>query len=304
MSDGATSDAGRAPRLLSARAYFAWVAVVTATIFALFALFRPSLANAVKATLGLEKPPLQSPQSFYVVRVAPILGEHCASCHGERRQKSKLRLDTLGAVLRGGKHGQVIKPGNIRDSALAQRVVLPPGNLLVMPPSSQPPLSVDDATVIKLWIAAGASGIQLVADFKTAPRPVARVTIVDVDPRALAAARAPIDSELQALQKRFPGVIAYESRGSARLELDASLLGRSFDDKELAAFAPVREYIVRADLSGTSVGEPSAGEISAMKSLRVLRMIDVRLGPAMSVELESLRKHGARVYAEAADGQH
>ena len=304
MSDGATSDAGSAPRRLSARAYFAWVAVVTATIFALFAVFRPSLANAVKATLGLEKQPLLSPQSFYTVRVAPILQEHCASCHGARRQKSKLRLDTLGAVLRGGKHGQVIQPGKIQESMLAQRISLPSGNLLVMPPSSQPPLSPDDAIVIELWIGAGASGVQPAADFKSAPRPVARVTIVDVDPQVLAAERTPITAVLRALQQRFPGVIDFESRSSARLELDASLLGRSFGDKELAAFAPVREYIVRADLSGTSVGEPSAGAISAMKSLRVLRIRGVRLGPTMGAELESLRKHGARVYAEAADGQH
>ena len=306
MTDSAGSDAGSAPRRLSARAYFTWVALVTAAVFAVFTLLRPSLANAVKETLGLEKPPLLSPQSFYAVRVAPILDEHCASCHGARRQKSKLRLDTLGAVLRGGKHGLVVQPGKIQESVLAQRISLPPANVLVMPPSSQPPLSPDDAIVIKLWIAAGASGVQPVADFKSAPRPVARVTIVDVDPQRVAAERAPITDALRALHQRFPGVIDYESRSSARLELDASLLGGAFGDRELAAFAPLQNYIVRADLSGTAVGEPSAPAIAEMKNLRVLRMMDVRLGPAMSAELNSLRKQGARVYAdaEAADGQH
>jgi hypothetical protein len=306
MSEGAGSEAGSAPRPLSARAYFTWVAAVTAAVFAVFAVLRPSLANALKETLGLEKPPPLSPQSFYAVRVAPILEEHCTSCHGAGRQKSKLRLDSLAAVLRGGKHGRVIEPGKINDSVLAQRIALPLANQRVMPPSSQPPLPVDDATVIRLWIAAGASGIQPVADFRTAPRPVAHVTIVDADPRAVAAARAPVAGELQSLQQRFPGVIAYESRGSARLELDASLLGRSFGDRELAAFAPLRDYIVRADLSGTSVGEPSADAIGAMKNLRVLRMMDVRLGPAMDAQMRALRQHGARVYVDRAsvDDQH
>jgi Planctomycete cytochrome C len=298
MSDAAGSNADSVPHRLSARAYFAWVAAVTAAVFVIFALLRPSVANAVKETLGLVKPAPQLPQSFYTVRVAPILDEHCASCHGAQRQKSKLRLDTLAAVLRGGKHGRVIAPGRIVGSVLAQRIAMPPGSDRVMPPSSQPPLSVDDATVIKLWIAAGASGIQSVADFRTAPRPVARVTIIDVDPRALAAARAPVDRELQVLQQRFPGVLAYESRGSARMELDASLLGRSFGDRELAAFAPVREYIVRADLSRTSVGEASAGAIGAMKNLHVLRMMDVRLGPAMGAQMGTLRQHGTRVYVD------
>ncbi len=277
-----------------------WVAAVTAAIFTTFALLRPSLANAVKDTLGLAKPPPQSPQSFYAVRVAPILDEHCAGCHGERRQKSKLRLDTLAAVLRGGKHGLVIAPGNIADSVLAQRIALPPGNARVMPPSSQAPLPLDDATVIRLWIAAGASGIQPVADFRNAPRPVARVTIADVDPRAVAAARAPVAGELQSLQERFPGVIAYESRGSAKLELDASLLGRGFGDRELAAFVPLRGYIVRADLSGTSIGEASADTIAAMKNLQVLRMMDVRLGPALGAQVQALRQRGARVHVDQA----
>ena len=298
MSEGVESEAGAAPRQLSARAYFAWVAAVTAAVFAMFALLRPSLANAVKETFGLEKPPPQSAQSFYAVRVAPILEEHCDSCHGAGRQKSKLRLDTLASVLRGGKHGRVVTPGKISDSMLVQRIALPLRDERVMPPSSQPPLPVDDATVIKLWIAAGASGIQPVADFRTAPRPVAHVTIVDVDPRALAAVRAPVASALQALQERFPGVIAYESRGSARLELDASLLGHSFGDQELAAFAPLRDFIVRADVSGTAIGEPSADAIGAMKNLRVLRMMDVHPGPALGARVQALRQHGARVYVE------
>jgi hypothetical protein len=106
---------------------------------------------------------------------------------------------------------------------------------------------------------------------------------------------------LQGLQERFPGVIDYESRGSARLELRASLLGRKFGDRELAAFAPVREYIVWADLTGTAVGEPSAGAIGAMQSLRTLRMMNVRLGHAMAATVETLRQRGIRVYI---DGQH
>ena len=301
MSDGAGSDAGTSLHRLSARAYFTWVALVTVAVFAVFALLRPSLANAVRETLGLEKPPPQSPQSFYAVRVAPILGEHCASCHGAGRQKFKLRLDSLGAILRGGKHGPVIRPGEATNSVLAQRISLPPGSELVMLPSSQPPLSPDDATVIKLWIGAGASGLQPVTDFKGAPRPVAHVTIPHIDARALAAARAPIASVLQGLQERFPGVIDYESRGSARLELRAALLGGAFGDRELAAFAPVRDYIVWADLSGTAVGDASASAIGAMRSLRTLRMMNVGVGQAMAATLETLRLRGARVYADQAN---
>ena len=297
MSEGPGSESA-APRLLSARAYFTWVVVSTLAVFAIFAVLRPSLAHTLKQTFGLEKVPPQSPQSFYAVRVSPILDEHCAGCHGARRQKSKLRLDTLAAALRGGKHGPVIQPGSVPDSVLAQRIELPPRDQRAMPPSSQPPLSPDDATVIRLWIDAGASGTLPVEYFTSAPPPMARVVIPEIDPAALAAARAPTAATLQGVQQRFAGVIDYESRGSARLELNASLLGRSFGDNELAAFAPLVESIVRADLSGTAIGEASASVLGGMKNLRVLRMMDVPLGPAMTVHLSALRNQGTRVYVD------
>jgi hypothetical protein len=121
--------------------------------------------------------------------------------------------------------------------------------------------------------------------------------------------KGPIASALQALQERFPGVIDYESRGSARLELRATLLGRAFGDRELAAFAPVHDYIVWADLSGTSIGDPSASASAAMKNLRVLRMVNVSVGRAMAATLEASRQRGIRVYADqinatAIDVQH
>ena len=298
MSDAGVHPANPGRRALSARRYFSWVALLTTACVAAFAWLRPSFAHEIRATLGLEHPPPHSPQSFYAVRVAPILDQHCRSCHGPGRQKAKLRLDSLGAALRGGKHGTVIAPGSLANSALVQRISLPAGSDRLMPPSSQSPLAADEVTVIKLWIAAGASGMQPVSAFSTAPKPVAQVVILAVDPRVVATERRPVDGPLQDLQQRFPYVIDYESRGSARLEMNATRLGRRFGDRELAAFAPVSASIVRADLSGTAVGEASAQALLAMKNLRTLRLIGVQEGPALAAALASMRERGIRVYAD------
>ena len=298
MSDAGVHPADSGRRALSARRYFSWVALLTASCMAAFAWLRPSFAHEIRETLGLEHPPPQSPQSFYAVRVAPILEQHCRNCHGPGRQKAKLRLDSLGAALRGGKHGRVIAPGSVANSALVQRIALPAGNDRLMPPSSQSPLAPDEVTVIKLWIAAGASGMQPVSAFSTAPRPVAQVVILAVDPQVVATERKTVDGPLQDLQQRFPYVIDYESRTSARLEMNATRLGRRFGDRELAAFAPVSASIVRADLSGTAVGEASAQALLAMKNLRTLRLIGVQEGPALAAALASMRERGIRVYAD------
>ena len=59
--------------------------------------------------------------------------------------------------MRGGKHGPVIKAGNVKGSELFRRVTLPPSDDDAMPPQGKRPLSANEIKLIELWIAAGAS---------------------------------------------------------------------------------------------------------------------------------------------------
>ena len=43
--------------------------------------------------------------------VAPILTAKCGACHGEEKQKGKLRLDSFEAILKGGTEGPSIVAG-------------------------------------------------------------------------------------------------------------------------------------------------------------------------------------------------
>ena len=55
---------------------------------------------------------------------------------------------------------------------------------------------------------------------------------------------------MQQLSARYSGIIVYELRNSADLELNAALRGATFTDADLKAFLPLRERIVLIDLSG------------------------------------------------------
>ena len=290
---------------VSAPVYFICVVGLTALGFWIATLLRPTLAYSVKDLLGIQDSLQATPNSFYTARVAPLLEEHCIGCHGERRQKGKLRLDSFAAAMRGGKHGPVIKPGNAQDSELMARLLLPPTDDKAMPPEGKPPLKPDEVTVIKLWIAAGASGVQPVEAIKGAPKPVAKIKFAEIDPVAVEKERAALAAAVKELQKRFPGVISYESRGSADLEINASLLGEKFGDAELAALAPLHDRIVRADLSGTAVGDASASTLVSMKRLKVLRLLNTKIGDATiraltnAGALQSLAVVGASVSDQA-----
>jgi hypothetical protein len=273
---------------LSVPVYLACVALVTALGFGVAMLFRPALGHSIRSALGLEKLPLAAPDSFYTVRVAPSFEEHCTACHGAGRRKAELRLDSLAGTMRGSKHGSVILPGDVKGSELVTRLTLPRANEKAMPPSGKPPMSADEVTVIKLWIAAGASGALPVGAIRGAPAPVQKIQIPEIDEASVAQARAPLVPIVKQFQARFPGVLSYESRSSADLEINASLLGRSFGDKEFAALAPLHERIVWIDLSRTSITDISAKTITECKHLRTLLLANTGVTDSTVRALASL----------------
>jgi hypothetical protein len=50
--------------------------------------------------------------------VQPLLEASCTRCHGQDRPKAGLQLTSLDAVLKGGKDGKVVVPGDSKKSLL------------------------------------------------------------------------------------------------------------------------------------------------------------------------------------------
>ena len=220
--------------------------------------------------------------TFYAARIQPILSAQCLPCHGREKRKGGLQLDSYAALVRGGKDGVVVKAGDVHGSDLYRRITLSPGDDNFMPKGGKPPLSADQVNLIELWIANGASRTAKLDSIKNAPTGLGTVLRAEVsfekpDLAKVARERADIASALASLQKRFPNVVDYESRDSADLVLNASLLGSGFKDNDLEAFAPVAGHIVSADFSRTGISDKSAPLMASMKRLRVLRLNDTRI---------------------------
>jgi mono/diheme cytochrome c family protein len=90
--------------------------------------------------------------------VEPILANSCVSCHGEKKQKKKLRLDSLPAIMKGGKDGAVVVPGNADKSDLVDRIELDLNDDDHMPPKGKPQLSEKEILILEWWVKAGAPG--------------------------------------------------------------------------------------------------------------------------------------------------
>ena len=90
---------------------------------------------------------------FYTGRVRPIFVRQCAHCHLGMSHKGDLALSSKAAILKGGKHGAIIVPGNPDASLLVKAIRQEPG-VKPMPEDSR--LADADIDTISRWIQAGA----------------------------------------------------------------------------------------------------------------------------------------------------
>lgn len=231
------------------------------------------------------------PDTLYGARIQPIFSARCTSCHGANKRRAQLRLDSYAAVMRGGEDGPVVRAGDLKGSELFRRITLSHEHEEFMPAEGKKALSTDEVKQIERWITAGASATLAADDvlgLPAASRVVAEVTIEEIDPAEVQRSRAAFVDAVIRLRGRYPHVLDYESRGSADLHLNASLLNERFGDAELADFAPLAGHIVFADLSGTAVTDDSAPVISGMTRLRALHLRNTRISDATLQSLSSL----------------
>lgn len=137
--------------------------------------------------------------------IKPILEQNCVKCHGEEKQKGKLRLDIKDAALKGGKGGPAIVAGSHDKSDLFRRITLPKSDDDFMPSEGEP-LTKQQVDLIREWINQGAvwpesanaattakavpKGPVLPSDFKPGSneaKAIARLTEAGVDVRPIAA---------------------------------------------------------------------------------------------------------------------
>ena len=84
----------------------------------------------------------------------PIVEARCATCHPARGGQAGLSLVTKAGMLRGGKSGPAIVPGDPAASLLLAKVS---GNPPLMPPVGER-LTADEIDLVRRWIAEGAAG--------------------------------------------------------------------------------------------------------------------------------------------------
>jgi len=87
-------------------------------------------------------------------QIGPILRESCVECHGEKRMKARVRVDTFEMAVQGGRRPGVVW-GHPEASRIYRVITRPRGTEGAMPPGKRDPLTEDQVAKIKDWIMTG-----------------------------------------------------------------------------------------------------------------------------------------------------
>src|SRR5436309_2932015 len=89
--------------------------------------------------------------------VRPILSENCFACHGQDKQKGKLRLDLRDVATKPAKSGEVaIVAGKPSTSELVRRITSDDADEHMPPDESHKKLTAGQIETLKKWIEQGA----------------------------------------------------------------------------------------------------------------------------------------------------
>jgi hypothetical protein len=124
------------------RAWGRWAPIVLVLLFLLDQEF-----SAAGSTAD------DSPETFFELKVRPVLSRTCVKCHGAQKASGGLRLDSREAMLKGGERGPAVSPGDPTKSLLIQ-AIRHEDESLEMPPGKLLPETV--RAELAAWVAAGA----------------------------------------------------------------------------------------------------------------------------------------------------
>ena len=94
---------------------------------------------------------------YYTTKVKPIFEAQCGNCHMDGYRKGGLAMDTRAGMLKGGRDGAALVPGDPEKSLLVKliRHEGPVDDPMPMPPK-KPKMSDAEIAIVTAWVKAGA----------------------------------------------------------------------------------------------------------------------------------------------------
>ena len=230
--------------------------------------------------------------------IQPILQTKCYSCHGKNKQKGKLRMDDSLRLMKGGKDGPVIVPGNVEKSEMAKRLSLPRGDDDHMPPKEKPQPTEQEIALIHWWIKSGALFDKKVKQLDQ-PEEIkpALLALQNVQEKKIIVPDIPVKPVVKANDdvikklKDLGAVIDPVAQNTNYLSANFVTVTNP-GDKEIPMLLPLKEQLIELKLGGASITDSALLVISQFKNLMRLQLDHTKItdkGLANLRALEDLR---------------
>ncbi len=92
----------------------------------------------------------------YAKDIKPIFDKSCIKCHGEEKQKAKLRLDSLEWILKGADGEDILSKGKSAESELVHTIARVNEDEAMPPEGKGDPLTKEQVGLVRAWIDQGA----------------------------------------------------------------------------------------------------------------------------------------------------
>jgi YHS domain-containing protein/uncharacterized membrane protein len=230
----------------------------------------------------------------FEAHVQPFFDRKCVACHGPRKVKSELRMDTIEHLLAGGEGGPAIEAGfPPEDQELLYRMLLPLEDDDHMPPDHKAQPSEAELELVRAWLAAGApvdvefaigAGASL-PDPEANEADAAQTSADPEEPEGLSPAP---EAVLTTLRDRLVHVQPIEA-GSVELWIDFAAAAKMTDDAAVRELlTPLVNHVGELSLARTQITDASLELIAAMPALSRL---DLRETAVTDAGLALLAQH-------------
>lgn len=244
---------------------------------------------------------------IYANIVHPILEQKCITCHGEKKQKSGLRMDSYAAMLEGGEETDCLVPGDTEKSAMIAYLHLPMEDDLHMPPEGKKQLTQEEIQILEWWVQIGApeqtkrSELEIPEEIAAAmqtlktPEQLAREKAAAEKAEqeriaAIKAKRARLAAVIKAVNKQFAGSLNYISRDSTDLSFSAVSYRKDFTNDSLAVLKDGASDITELDLSATAITDDVAPALSGFVTLQTLKLNQTAITDLCLPEIQKLNQ--------------
>lgn len=239
-------------------------------------------------------PAVPDPFNPYTDVIHPIIEAKCVSCHGPKKKKGKLRVDSYEALMLGGDFGPCIEPGDSEYSLFVELMELPIDDEEHMPPEDEHQMAQEEIDVIKWWIDAGAKPDVtmpradapaellpfLVPGYRLLPEPtedeLAEIAAEEAR-KADEANRGNVETLLQSVSAELRDSLQFSSLTSSKLNLKPAGDSDAFDNDDLEKLETLAPHLLRIDLSDTAITSKSLKTLKHATKLEHLSLRNTKV---------------------------